>query len=313
MGAGVPSLAIVSGSANVALASSIVRELGASLARCQVERFPDGEIHVEVEPEDVNGRDVVVVQSTSKDAGDHLLELLFLADACRRAGAASVSAAIPYFGYARHDRRKRPGEPLGARVVADVLGTAHFDRVLAIDLHSDVVEASIAAPVEHLSAVPLVADALRKHVTRDAVVVAPDLGGVRLAREYARILELPLAVVHKVRRSATHVDVERVAGEVSGRRAIIVDDMIATGGTIIAAAHAVSGEGALHEVVVAATHAVFAPQTVGRFREVGLEQLVVTNTVPLAAADHSVTVVSVAPLLAARLRSHFPGIVLGDP
>jgi ribose-phosphate pyrophosphokinase len=195
-----------------------------------------------------------------------------------------------------------PGEALGARVVAQILDTARLERIITVDLHSDVVEASLDVPVEHLTALSLLAEALQEHTERDSVVVAPDVGAACMAREYARLLRLPLAVVHKVRRSGTHVEVERIAGDVRGLHPILVDDMVATGGTLVAAARALQSEGARRELVVAATHPVLTPGTMGRLREAGLQRLVVTDTIALASAEPSVAVVSVAPLLAACVR-----------
>jgi ribose-phosphate pyrophosphokinase len=295
-------LVVLAGSANPALGARIARELGAALGGCTVERFPDGEIHVEVDARCVEGRYIVVVQPTSNIASDHLLELLLIADACRRSGAMSVSAIVPYFGYARQDRRKEPGEPLGVAVVAQILGTAQFETIVVVDLHSDVTEASLEVPVEHLTAVPLLAEALQRQTPREAVVVAPDVGAVRLAREYSRLLRLPLAVVHKVRRSDTHVDVELVAGDVRGLHPILVDDMIATGGTIVAAARALQAEGAQRTIAVAATHAVLTPGTMDRLRETGLHSLIVTDTIAQTLLEPSAYVISVAPLLAACVR-----------
>lgn len=300
--AALSDLVVLAGSAHPALAAGIARELGLPPGESKVERFPDGEIHVEVGSRGIEGRDVFVVQPTSNLASDHILELLLLADACRRSGAASVSAVVPYFGYARQDRRKHPGEALGARVVAQILGTGQFERIVTVDLHSDVVEASLDVPIEHLTAVSLLAEALEKRTERDAVIVAPDLGAVRLAREYSRLLRLPLAVVHKVRRSGTEVDVERVAGDVRGLRLIFVDDMIATGATIVAAAKALHAEGAQREILVAATHAVLTAGAMDRLREAGLRRLVVTDTIALPSVAPSTDVVSVAPLLAACVR-----------
>jgi len=292
------SSTVLAGSAHPALARAVARELGQALGGCAFERFPDGEIHVEVDAPAIEGRDVFVVQPTSKVASDHLLELLLVADACRRAGAASISAVVPYFGYARQDRRKHDGEALGARVVAQLLGTARFERIVTVDPHSDVVEASLDVPFVRLSAVPLLARALEEHAGRDAVVVAPDLGAVRLAREYAGLLRLPLAVVHKVRKTGTDVSVERISGEVRGLYPILVDDMIATGATIVAAAHALHDAGSKREMTVAATHAVLAPHAIDRLRAAGLRRLLVTDTIALPEVEAETSVISVAPLLA---------------
>jgi ribose-phosphate pyrophosphokinase len=296
------SVTVVAGPAHPMLALAVARELALPLAEPKLERFPDGEIHVEVDPRSIEGRAAFIVQPTSSPASDHLVELLLMSDACLRAGAASVSAVVPYFGYARQDRSNKPGEALGARVMAHVLGAARLEHVVAIDVHGEVVEASLDVLLEHLSAVPLLAEAVSKETAADAIVVAPDLGAVRLAREYSRLLRLPLAVVHKVRRSSTHVDVERVAGDVRGLEPLLVDDMVATGGTIVAAAHALENAGAKREIVVAATHPVLTPGALSRLREAGLRRLVVTDTIPLQSAPPSVTLVSVAPLLARCVR-----------
>jgi ribose-phosphate pyrophosphokinase len=291
---------VIGGSSNPELAAGIARELGTTLARCVIERFPDGEIHVEVDARGVEGRDVFVVQGTPPES---LFELLLIADACHRAGATSVCAIVPYFGYARQDRRKKPGESLGARVVAEVIGTARFGRIVTVDLHSDVVEAALDVPVEALSAVPLLVDALRDQIAHDAVVVAPDFGAVHLAREYARLLRLPLAVAQKVRTSASSVDIERVAGDVRGRRAVVVDDMISTGGTIVAAARALHEAGAQRGIIVAATHGIFTPGAVDRlFRDGEVQRIFVTDTVERRSEEAGIRVVSMAPLFARCIR-----------
>jgi len=299
------NVVVLRGSAHPQLAESLAEALGASLGRSRCERFPDGEIQVDVDPHSVDGRDVLLVQPTSAPASDHLLELLLLADACRRAGARSISAVIPYFGYARQDRRKRLGEPLAVRVVAQLLSAARFERIVSVDLHSDVTEAVLDVPMEKVSAVPLLARALAERGARwarCAVIVAPDLGAVKLAREYSRLLSLPTAVVHKVRTSGTDVTPELVAGDVRGRRPIIIDDMISTGGTILSASRAVQREGCEGEVVVAATHAVLVPGALERLREGGVRELLVTDTLAPPPADTWTTVVPVAPLLADAVR-----------
>ncbi|MCW5832669.1 MAG: ribose-phosphate pyrophosphokinase [Labilithrix sp.] len=303
-----PNIVVLTGSAHPVLGAEVARELGMPLGVCRTARFPDGEIQVEIDDLEVEGEDVAIVQPTPSGAaarGDALLELLFIADACHRGGAASIFAVVPYFGYARQDARKLSGVPLGARVVTRLLGTAPFERVVTVDPHSDVLGACLDAPMVSLSAVPLLVEALDGELAereRDLVVVAPDVGAVRLAREYARRLRAPVAVAYKVRTSGAEVSIERIAGDVRGRRPIIVDDMITTGGTMVAAAGAVQAEGSLSDVTVAATHAVLTPGAMDRLREAGLRRVVVTDTLASSASEYGATVVSVARLLAASIR-----------
>jgi ribose-phosphate pyrophosphokinase len=296
------NVVVVAGSAHPSLAAAVARELGSTPGQSTLLRFPDGETHVEVEARDLEGRDVVVVQPTSKPPGENVFELLLLSDACRHAGAATVTAVVPYFGYARQDRRKTAGEALGARVAAKLVGLARFDAVITVDLHGATAEASLDVPTEHLSAVPVLARALDKLQPRDAVVVAPDLGAARMAHDYARSLRLPMAVVHKLRKSATDVSVEHVAGDVRGLRPIIVDDIIATGGTILATARALRELGAASDAIVVATHGVWAPGAFDRLHGDGLKRIFVTDTIAPVHVDPSVNVVSVAPMLAACVR-----------
>ncbi len=295
-----PNIVVLSGSTNPTLAAALARELGLSLGRCAIQRFPDGEKHVEVDPREIEGRDVVFVQPTPNGASEATFELLLAADACRSGGARSIAALVPYFGCARQDRRKHEGEALGARVAAKALGAARLDLVVAVDLHGETAEASLDCPTEHVSAAPVLSEALTKVIANDSVVVAPDLGAARLAREYARILGLPFAVAQKLRTSATDVLVEHVAGEVHGLRPIIVDDIIATGSTMVAAARALREKGCANEIVVAATHGVFAPGALDRLRDAGIQRFFVTDTI--SSAPTGVTVVSVAPLLATCVR-----------
>ena len=295
------NLAILAGSANPALARAIAGRLGVAIGKSEVERFPDGEIHVEIH-DTVRGHDVYLVQPTSPPADRHLMELLLLADACRRAGALRLTAIVPYLGYARQDRRAHGREAVGARVVADLFRAGRLDRVVAVDLHAGALEGFFAMPLEHLTAIPLLAKALRSSVDPQSVIVAPDLGAAKLADRYARLLGLPVAVIHKVRVSAAKVTARAVTGEVRGRRPLIVDDMISTGGTIEAAVEAVVSAGALPEVTVAATHGLFVGPAAERLRRGSIRRLIVTDSViPSAEQSLAVEYVSIGPLLASAI------------
>lgn len=294
--------ALVSGRAHETLAKAVGLELGRPLEACAIERFPDGETTVRVD-EHMRGRDVFVVQPTAAPVGENILELALVADALHRVGAARVTALVPYFGFARQERRVHPGEPLGARVAADLVSCGRFARIVVVDLHAPSVEGFFGVPVEHLSAVPLLAEAVRKHLRRDTVVVSPDLGGAKLARSYAHELGRPVAIVHKTRLSGRHVEALDVTGEVKGRSCVIVDDMIATGGTIEAAVNALRERGAGDDVTVVATHAVLAGNALEVLSRARITRLVTTDTLPARDGGAFERVhVSIAPLLADAVR-----------
>jgi ribose-phosphate pyrophosphokinase len=261
-------------------------------------RFPDGELHVEVE-ESVRGRDVYLVQPTSPPVAEHLLEVLLLADACRRAGATRLTGVIPYFGYARQDRRASGREPVGARLIADVLKAGGLQRVVAVDLHTASLEGFFPFPLEHLSAVPLLAEAVLPWISHNGIIVSPDLGAVKLAQRYASLLGLPMAIVHKSRISGEEVEARGIVGEVSGRSPVVVDDMISTGGTVEAAVKAVLAAGAVPEVTVVASHALLVGPAAQRMKGLPINRFVATDSVAVA-ADFPVLlqVVSLGPLLA---------------
>jgi ribose-phosphate pyrophosphokinase len=293
---------VISGSAHAALAEDLARELECELASYQLRRFPDGEQDVEIDTS-VRGQPVFVVQPLGLSIGEHLLELLLLADACRRAGARSVAAIVTYVGFARQDRVTKEGRPLGVKVLADAIGTGGFSQVIAVDLHSPVVASCVEAPVAHLTAVPAVVEALRPQVREDAVVVAPDLGAVKLAEAYARLLALPLAVVSKIRVSPVQVSVRSIAGDVRGKRPIVVDDMISTGTTVEAAVDALLAQGCQREVLVAATHGLFVGDAADRLSRPEVVRVVVTDSLPPAPrAPARLEVIRLAPLLAEAVR-----------
>ena len=288
-------LTLLAGSANVALASSIAATLGVRTLGRTLQRFPDGELHVALE-ESVRGDDVYLVQPTSPPVDEHLMELLLLGDACRRAGAARVTAVLPYFGYARQDRRASGREPVAARVVAGLVESVGFARVVAVDLHSPEIEGFFQVPLEHLSAAHLLAAAV--HVAEDTVIVAPDLGAVKLAERYQTCLRAPVVVLHKTRLSGSAVSVRSVIGDVANRTPLVVDDMITTGATIEAAVTRLLDAGCNPAVSVVATHALFVGRAAERLEALPIRKLIGTNSVEPAESPAHLQVVNLAPLLA---------------
>lgn len=301
---------LLSGSAHPELAAAVGVLLDLEPAARTLERFPDGELSVCVK-EPLRGADVYLVEPLSPPADAHLLELLFLADACRRGGAGHVTAVVPYLAWARQDRRHGDGEPHGARLAADLL-SQRVDRVLAVDVHG-AAEGIFSVPFEPLTAVPLLAAAISRAAPEDAVIVAPDLGAARRAAAFGRLLGLPSAIVHKARLSAREVEVRGIAGEVAGRTPIVVDDMISTGATLEAAVRTLLEADCRPAVIVAATHALFTAGAAERLARLPLARLILTDTLPTPPMPGLTTeVVPVAPLLAqaiGRLHEQRP---LGD-
>ncbi len=290
------ALCIVAGTANPNLADAVAAGVGSVAMRGGLERFPDGEFCPVVGP--MRGDDVYVLQPTAPPVNEHLMELALLLDACRRAGAGRVTAVVPYFGYARQDRRTRPGQAIGARVAADVLAVAGADRIVVVDPHTSEFEATCSVPVEVLSATSGLVTALSDRELGRSVIVAPDLGAVKLAERYAAVTGLPVALVRKSRMSGTSVRAEELVGEVEGCRPIVVDDMISTGATIEATARLLEAHGALPGMVVAATHALLLDPAPDRLAQLELARLLVTDTVRVpSVALPALEVCSVAPLL----------------
>jgi ribose-phosphate pyrophosphokinase len=274
------SLEILSGSANYGLAEKIAKNLGVELAPRILERFPDGELHIEVQ-RSVRGCDVYLVQPTCPPVDEHFFELFLLADACRRAGAAHLTAVIPYFGYARQDRRSRGREPVSTRLVADLISASGLQRVVVVDFHSQAVESAFAIPVEQISAISILADAVRSSVHKDAVVVSPDVGAVKMAERYAKLLDLSVAIIHKSRISGAEVSVQRIVGDVHGREVLVVDDMISTGATIEKAIKALLDAGCSPSgLKVLASHALLVGRAAERLGKLPIEKLYVSDSVP---------------------------------
>jgi ribose-phosphate pyrophosphokinase len=293
---------IFAGTANTELATSVARELGVSLGACAVERFPDGETSVRLD-EPVRGREVFLVQPTAPPVNDHLVELLAFADGCRRASAARITAIVPYFGYARSDKRNSRRVPVMASMVADLMQSVGISHVVTVDVHTPQLEGFFRIPVDSLTAVPTLVHALRDQLPEDAVVVSPDAGRVRMATEYAHRLKSAVVVLHKRRESGTETRVTHVVGDVRGRACLIVDDMISTGGTIAESVGTLLEAGARPEITVAATHGLLVEGAREHLTHEAVREVLVTDTVRIEGKGWTnLRVVSVAPLIAAAIR-----------
>ena len=283
---------------NKPLAERIAKRMGVKLSTSSVVRFSDGEIQVNID-DSVRGKDVFLIQSTSAPVNDNLMELLIMIDAVRRASAASVNIVLPYYGYARQDRKTRAREPITVKLVADMIQTAGADRVLSLDLHAPQIQGFFDIPVDNLMGAPLLADYfLSNHLEEDAVVVSPDHGGVTRARKLAEFLGTPIAIVDKRRPRANVAEVMNIIGDVKGKRAILIDDMIDTAGTITLAAQALKDAGAT-EVYACATHAVLSGPAIDRLNNSVIKRLVLTDSIQQPAEKNldKMTLVSVGPLM----------------
>jgi ribose-phosphate pyrophosphokinase len=297
-------LKIFSGNAHPALAKEVCEHLQLQLGDAQVGRFPDGEVQVQI-GENVRGADVFVVQPTSTPVNDHLMELLIMLDAFRRASAYRITAVMPYYGYARQDRKDRPRVPISAKLVADLLTTAGANRILTLDLHAGQIQGYFNIPVDHLYATPVTVDYFRKLKLKNLTVISPDTGGVERARSFAKKLRAPLAIIDKRRENADTVEVMNVIGDVAGRAVLIVDDMIDTGGTLVRAAETLKEKGA-EKVFACCVHGVFARDAIRRICDSELELIVASNSIPLSAAGQNcsrIKILSVAKLFAEAIRS----------
>ncbi len=298
------TLKVFSGNAHIALAREICADLGVPLGKACVDRFPDGEVRLQI-MENVRGTDVFVIQPTCRPVNDNLVELLIMLDAFRRASPDRITAVIPFYGYARQDRKDRPRVPISAKLVADLLTSAGANRILAMDLHAGQIQGYFNIPVDHLYATPVTVDYFRKLKLKNIAVVSPDPGGVERARSFAKRLDAPLAIIDKRREDAQTVEVMNVIGSVEGKTCLIVDDMIDTGGTLVHSAEALLDSGA-RQVYACCTHGVFAGNAIETIAASPLKQIVSTNSIPISAEGKScekIKVLSVANLLAEAIRS----------
>ncbi|MCI9044863.1 MAG: ribose-phosphate pyrophosphokinase [Peptococcaceae bacterium] len=293
------ALQIFTGNANPELAQEIVEFLGMELSKAKVSKFKDGEVRLEIN-ESVRGNNVFIIQPTCAPVNENLMELLIMVDAIRRASAKSITTVIPYYGYARQERKQKPREPISAKLVANLLTAAGADRMVTIDLHTSSIQGFFDIPVDHMPAVPLLANYYREKQLENVVVVSPDIGGVTRARNLAERLNCTLAIIDKRRPEPNKSEIMGIIGDVRGKNVIIVDDMIDTAGTITNAANFLSEQAGANEVYACCTHAVFTPPAVERIQQSSIKEMLITNTIPLTEEEKQcakIQTVSIAPLL----------------
>lgn len=289
---------IFAGSSNVSLTKKVSELSRIPLGKIDLGKFSDSEIDVWVE-DDVNNTNVFVLQSNSNPVNDNIIELALIADALKRSGSHWITAIIPYFGYSRKEKQSRRGEPISAKVIADLIIESGVNKVICLDLHADAIVGFFNVPVIYLSALEILATRLKEENPKNPIVVAPDVGGVKRARNFASILSAPLAVIEKHRQvdSRDKMEVLSMSGEVSGDTAIIIDDVISTGGTIVQSAKALYEKG-VKKIIVCATHGVFAGDAVKNLENSPVDKIIVTDSIPQNQKSKKIEVVSVAPLIA---------------
>ena len=299
------NLVVLSGNSNPELFKEICSRLRIQPGRAEVTRFPEGEIRVQIQ-QNIRGRDVFILQSTCTPPNENLMELLILIDAAKRASASRVTAVLPFFGYARQDRKDKPRVPITAKLVANLITVAGADRVLTMDLHAGQIQGFFDIPVDHLYSINVLAGYIKKKKLKNLVVVSPDVGGLKMARAYSKVLSASLAIVDKRRENDRKTQVMNIIGNVKAQNVLLVDDLISTGGSLVEAAQALKNEGAL-DVYAAVVHPVLAESAVKRVRSSAIKELVVTNSIPTPKSKRisKIRVLSVADLLAeAILRIH---------
>jgi ribose-phosphate pyrophosphokinase len=297
-------LKLFTGSAHPALGEAIARQLGVPLGRAHLARFSDGEVWFQIH-DNVRGADVFVVQPTCAPVNENLMELLVMLDAFKRASAARLTAVVPYYGYGRQDRKDKPRVPISAKLVAELLQTAGCDRILTMDLHAAQIQGFFDIPVDHLFAAAVMIDYVQQLKLPDLVVVSPDPGGVERARAYAKRLDASLAIIDKRREQPNVAEVHHVIGDVEGRTALVVDDMVDTAGTLTKVAEALKAAGA-REVLASCSHPVLSGHAIERIEKSPLSKLIVTDSIPLAPeklANGRIVVLTIGPLLGSAIRN----------
>lgn len=285
-------LCILTGNANPKLAQEVAQYIGVELCHAFVGHFNNGETQVMIS-ESIRGKDVFIIQPTSQPVNDNLMELLIMSDACRRASAKSVNAVVPYYAYSRQDRKTRGREPISAKLVANLMTTAGINRVITVDLHAGQIQGFFDVPVDHLAAAPLLASYIKQKQLEDVVVVSPDLGGVTRARALADRLKTPIAIIEKRRPMPGCAKVMSLIGEVEGKNCVMIDDIVDTAGSLCEAAKALAAHGA-KSVYACCTHGILSDPAVQRIEDSPLEELIITNTIPLPEEKHSSKIISLS-------------------
>ncbi len=292
---------IFSGTSNPALAKSIAESIGMELGKCTVSSFPDGETFVKIE-ENVRGEDVYIVQSTSPPTNHNLMELFIMMDAVRRASAMRLTAVLPFYGYARQDRKDQPRVPITAKLVANLIVAAGANRILTMDLHAQQIQGFFDIPVDHLYAAPVMYEYLKKLKLGDLAVVSPDVGGLKMAHAYSQVLEAELAIVAKRRKSATETEAMAVIGEIKGKNVLMVDDLTETAGTLVNAAALLKERGA-QKIIAVVSHALLNDLGIQRLRKSDIDEIITTDTVLRPFIEGvKITTLSVAPLLGEAIK-----------
>ena len=299
-------MVLLTGNAHPELAKEIAKQLGIPLGDVLLQRFPEGEIQLQIR-DNIRGKDVFIVQPTCTPPNENLMELLILIDAARRASAKRITAVLPFFGYARQDRKDRPRVPITAKLVANLIVSAGANRVLTMDLHAGQIQGFFDIPVDHLYSINVLGSYFKKKKVKDLVVVSPDVGGIKMARGYAKLFNCELAIVDKRRENASQTHVMHIIGSVKGKNVVIIDDMISTGGSLVEAAKALKQAGAL-DIFATIVHPVLAGKAVEKIRNSPIKELIVTNSIPIGKEkqDKKIRQLSIAALLAdAICRIHY--------
>ena len=292
---------IFSGNSNPELATAICESIGAPLGKCTVAAFPDGETFVKID-ENVRGEDCFVLQSTSNPTNHHLMEMFIMMDALRRASASRITAVLPFYGYARQDRKDQPRVPITAKLVANLLVAAGANRILTMDLHAQQIQGFFDIPVDHLYAAPVIYEYLHKKSVQNLVVVSPDVGGIKMAYAYAQQLDAELAIVAKRRKSPTETEATAVIGDIAGKNVLLVDDLTETAGTLVNAATLLKARGA-ERILACVSHALLNDLGIDRLRKSSIDELITTDTVRRSAIDGiNITTLSVAGLLGEAIK-----------